>query len=342
MSKVSGYGIGCGMAPKRRSAAAWSRRAVLGAALVAPFAARAQEYPARNPRLIVPFPSGGPADVLARIAAEDVGSRLGQRLIVENRPGAGGNVAGEVAARSESDGYTLLVAGQSILAINKALYRTMSYDSATDFAFVAMLGVIANVLLVNPQTVPAASVAELIALAKQKPGAISYGSNGPGSLTHLTMEILARESGCKFLHVPYGGAAPLMTDLLSGRIDMCFNGASIAIPLVNAGKLRALAVTTRKRTRYQPDVPTLVESGFPDLDAPTWFAVVTRAAAPAPILARLRTEFNAAITSESYAKSLETHAIEVAPIAPDAAPQFLQGERKLWSDAVKAAGVVLD
>jgi tripartite-type tricarboxylate transporter receptor subunit TctC len=333
------------MEPKHRvSASGWSRRAMLGAVLAAPLAAsaRAQNYPSRNPRLIVPFPSGGPADILARIAGEQVGSRLGQKMIVENRPGAGGNLAGEMAARSEADGYTLLVAGQSILAINKALYRTMSYDPATDFAFIAMLGVIANVLLVNPQTLPVNSVAELIALAKKKPGAISYGSNGPGSLTHLTMEIFARESGTQFLHVPYGGAAPLMTDLLAGRLDMCFNGASIAMPLVQSGKLRSLAVTTRRRTRFEPDVPTLIESGFPDLDAPTWFAVVARATTPAPILERLRQEFNETIASESYAKSVNAHAIEVAAIPPDASDRFLTGERNLWSEAVKAAGVVID
>ena len=338
------------MEPKRQetmhemSASRWSRRAMLGAALSVPLAmsARAQAYPSRSPRLIVPFPAGGPADTLTRIAAEQVGARLGQPMIVESRPGAGGNLAGDLAARSEADGYTLLVAGQSILAINKALYRTTSYDPATDFAFIAMLGVIANVLLVNPQTVPVNSVAELVALAKTKPGAITYGSNGPGSLTHLTMEIMAHKSGTQFLHVPYRGAAPLMTDLLGGRLDMCFNGASIALPLVRSGQLRALAVTTRTRSRHSPDVPTLVESGFPDLDAPTWFAVVARATTPAPILARLRKEFNEVITSESYSRSLDAHSIEVAPIPPDASARFLAGERQLWSDAVKAAGVVLD
>src|SRR3954470_18628243 len=210
------------MEPKRRgmSGPGWSRRAMLAAALTAPFAApaTAQPYPSRNPRLIVPFAAGGPADLLARIAAEQVSARLGQQIIVDSRPGAGGNLAGEMAARSEADGYTLLVAGQAILAINKALYKKLSYDPATDFAFVGMLGVIANVLLVNPQAVPVNSLAELIALAKKKPGEISYGSNGPGSLTHLTTAILAQQAGVDFLHVPYQGAAPLMTDLLAGRI----------------------------------------------------------------------------------------------------------------------------
>ena len=334
------------MEPKRRdmSGSGWSRRAMLAAALGAPLVvrARAEAYPSRNPRLIVPFPAGGPADILARIAAEEASARLGQQIIVDSRPGAGGNLAGEMVARSEGDGYTLLVAGQSILAINKALYRSLPYDPATDFVFVAMLGVIANVLLVNPQTLPVHSVAELIDLAKKKPGQITYGSNGPGSLTHLTMEIMARGAGAQFLHVPYKGAAPLMTDLLAGRVDMCFNGASAALPLTQSGQLRALAVSTRTRSRYCPDVPTLIESGFPNLDAPTWFAVVTRATTPPAIVERLRKEFNGVIASESYSKSLGIHAIETVLIPPDTSDAFLAGERKLWSDAVKAAGVVAD
>lgn len=322
----------------------WSRRTVLGAALAAPFAsgAVAQTYPSRNLRLIVPFPAGGPTDVLARIAAERVNSGLGQPLIVENRSGAGGNIAGEMAARAEADGYTLLVAGQAILALNKALYKKMSYDPAADFAFIGMLGVIANVLLVNPSAVPVNSLGELIALAKRKPGEISYGSNGPGSLTHLTTAILAHQAGAELLHVPYQGAAPLMTDLLAGRIGMTFTAASAALPLVQSGQLRALAVTTGKRSRFSPDIPTLVESGFPGLDAPTWFGVVVRTPTPAPILARLRSEFNAVIASDGYSKALERNFMEVLTVPPDTADQFLARERKLWSDAVAVAGVALD
>jgi tripartite-type tricarboxylate transporter receptor subunit TctC len=328
----------------KRQNPAWSRRSVLGAALGAPFAfgAHADTYPSRNPRLIVPFPAGGPTDVLARIAAERVSPSLGQQLIVENRSGAGGNLAGEMAARNEADGYTLLVAGQAILAINKVLYKKLSYDPATDFAFVGMLGVIANVLLVNPKAVPVNSLEELIAAAKSKPGEISYGSNGPGSLTHLTTAIMAHQAGVEFLHVPYQGAAPLMTDLLAGRIGMTFTAASAALPLVQSGQLRALAVTTGKRSRFSPDIPTLVESGFPSLDAPTWFGVVVRTPTPAPILGKLRDEFSSVITSEGYAKALEKSSMEVLPVAPDASDQFLAKERKLWSDAVKVTGVSLD
>ena len=230
---------------------------MLGAALGTPFAfaARAQAYPSRSPRVIVPFAAGGPTDVLTRIAAERVSPALGQQLVVESRTGAGGNLAGELAARNEADGYTLLVAGQAILAINKALYKKLNYDPATDFVFIGMLGVIANVLLVNPAAVPANSLAELIALAKQKPGEIAYGSNGAGSLTHLTTAILAQQAGVQLLHVPYQGAAPLMTDLIAGRIGMAFTATSAALPLVQSGQLRALAVTTGERSRFAPNVP---------------------------------------------------------------------------------------
>lgn len=322
----------------------WSRRGVLGAALGAPFAlsARAQTYPARNPHMIVPFAAGGPTDVLARIAAERVSVKLGQQVVVESRPGAGGNIAADVVNRAEADGHTMLVAGQAILAINKALYKKIAYDPATDFTFVGMLGVIANVLLVNPEAVPVSSLAELIALAKKKPGEISYASNGPGSLTHLTTAMFAQQAGIRLLHVPYQGAAPLMTDLIAGRIGMAFTGASAALPLVKSGKLRALAVTTGKRSRFAPDLPTLVESGFPSLDAPVWFGVVVRAKTPAPVLQRLRTEFNSVIGSDDYAAALEKQSMEVMLVPPETSEQFLAKERALWSEAVKLTGATLE
>ena len=321
-----------------------SRRSVVGAGLTLPIAlgAKAETYPSRSPHMIVPFAPGGPTDVLTRIAAEQVGPRLGQQIVVESRAGAGGNIAGEYVARSGADGYTILVAGQAILAINKALYKKLSYDPAADFTFVAMLGVIANVLLVNPVAVPVSSLAELIALAKNKPGQISYASNGPGSLTHLTTAILAHEAGIELLHVPYQGAAALMTDLLAGRIGMTFTAASAALPLVASGKLRALAVTTGTRSRFSPDVPTLVESGFPDLNIPTWFAAVVRSVTPTDTIETLRKEFNQIVGSEEYAAALEKRSMEVMPIAPELADEFLERERKLWSEAVHITGVTLD
>ena len=301
-----------------------------------------QAYPTRSPRIVVPFAAGGPTDVLTRIAAERASAMLGKQLVVENKGGAGGNIAGEQVAQAEADGYTMLVAGQSILAINKALYKKLSYDPAVDFAYVGMLGVIANVLLVNPNTVPVSSVAELVALAKKKPGDIAYASNGPGSLTHLTTALFAKQAGIDLLHVPYQGAAPLMTDLIAGRVGMTFTAASAALPLVRSGQLRAIAVTTGKRSRFTPETPTLVESGFPALDMPTWFGVVARAATPQPILARLRGTFGEITANPDYAKALEGKSMEPMPIAPDAADAFLAKERNLWVEAVKIAGVAID
>jgi tripartite-type tricarboxylate transporter receptor subunit TctC len=321
----------------------WTRRALLAAMSTMTFAsARAQSYPSHNPHVIVPFAAGGPTDVLTRIAAERVSPVLGRQLIVESRAGAGGNIAADAVARAEPDGYTLLVAGQAILAINKALYKKLNYDAATDFKFIGMLGVIANVLLVNPKVVPVNSVAELIALAKKKPGEIAYGSNGPGSLTHLTTALMEHQAGVKLLHVPYQGASPLMTDLLGGRIGMTFTAASAALPLVKSGQLRALAVTTRERSRFSPDIPTLVESGFPSLDAPTWFGVVVRSVTPEAILVKLRGDFDAVIASEEYAKALEKQFMDVMRIPPEASDQFLAKERALWSEAVKLAGVSIE
>lgn len=335
-----------------RKAHGLSRRTLLGSALALPFAAgavpqamtpaMAQAYPTRSPRMIVPFPAGGPTDVLTRIAAERASATLGRQVIVENKGGAGGNIAGEQAAQAEADGYTMLVAGQAIVAINKALYKKLSYDPARDFTYVSMLGVIANVLLVNPNTVPVHSVAELVALAKKKPGDIAYASNGPGSLTHLTTVLLAKEAGIDLLHVPYQGAAPLMTDLIAGRVGMTFTAASAALPLVRSGQLRAIAVTTGQRSRFSPDTPTLVESGFPSLAVPTWFGVVARTATPQPILARLRSTFGEITASPDYATALEGKFMEPMPLAPEAADAFLAKERTLWAEAVNAAGVSID
>lgn len=325
-----------------------SRRTLLGGALAMPClsmtiaSAMAQSYPTRSPRIIVPFAAGGPTDVLTRIAAERASGLLGRQLVVENKGGAGGNIAGEQVAQAEADGYTLLIAGQSILAINKALYKKLSYDPAVDFAYVGMLGVIANVLLVNPAVVPVHSVTELITLAKKKPGDIAYASNGPGSLTHLTTALFAKQAGIDLLHVPYQGAAPLMTDLIAGRVGMTFTAASAALPLVRSGQLRAIAVTTGQRSRFTPETPTLVESGFPALDMPTWFGVVARAATPSPILARLRSIFSEVTASPDYAKALEGKSMEPMPIAPEAAEGFLAKERKLWIEAVQVAGVAID
>lgn len=316
------------------------RASLLGTAgaLLASRSKAADAFPSRPVRLIVPFAAGGSTDILARVMATDLASRLGQQVVVENRPGAGGNIAGEYVARIEPDGHTLLVAGQAILAINQALYKTLPYDPAEGFSYVGMLGASANVLTVNPKVLPVANVAELVALARSKPGSINYGSNGVGSLSHLMMEVIAAKAGIKMVHVPYRGAAPLMTDLLAGQVGLCFTATTTALPYEQSGELKAIAVSTPQRSKDFPNVPTLVESGFPEIHSPTWFAIMAPAKTPAAALARLRQDVGAVSASPGYAASLEKQASEPMTTSLSEAEPFFSSERQLWSQAVKAAG----
>ncbi|GMU70692.1 MAG: tripartite tricarboxylate transporter substrate binding protein [Burkholderiales bacterium] len=319
----------------RRDLLCWG---LAGTALALARGAGAQAFPGRPVRLVVPFAAGGPADTLARATATALAAQLEGQVLVENKPGAGGNIAAAYVAGSPPDGHTLLVAGQAILAINKALYASLSYDPEKDFAWVGMMGSFPNVLVSNPEAVPARSLAELLDLARARPGQISYGSNGIGSQSHLTVEVMAQVAGVKFLHVPYQGAAPQRADLLSGRIGFSFIGASTTVPLVRSGQLRALAVSTGTRVAVLPDAPTLVESGFPTLDTPTWFAAVAPAATPAPMLSALRKSFGAAIATSAYAAELSKQASLVANVDAQAAEGLLARERKVWSDAVRMTG----
>ena len=298
----------------------------------------AQEFPSRSLRLVVPFPPGGPTDVIARLAGEGLAAKLGQPVTVFNKAGAAGGIASEFVAKEPADGYTLLVAGQGQMFINKALGRKMGYDPDTDFKFLGMLGAFPNVLVVNPDVIPAKSLKELLELARQKPGALSYGSNGIGSLAHLTTEVLAEAAKVKFLHVPYQGAAPMMTDLLSGRIGFSVTGASGVLGYIKEGKLRPLAVSTGKRFADLPDVPTFVESGFPSLDAPVWFGAYVASATPAPVLARLRTALGEVLHSSQYQESLAKLAAQPMLVPVDAAQARFQSEKKMWVDAVERTG----
>ena len=316
-----------------------SRRHILAGivALLAAFPAVAQTFPAKPVRMVVPFAAGGPTDVMTRTFANGFSAQLNQQVLVENRPGAGGNIAAAHVATSPADGYTLLVAGQGILAINKALYGRINYEPEKDFAWIGMLGSLPNVLVVTPD-LPAQNMQQFIELARSQPEKISYGSNGIGSLSHLTTEVLASAAGVKFLHVPYQGAAPQRTDLLSGRIGFSFIAASTMLPLIREGKLRALAVSTNTRLASLPGIPTLVESGYPMLDAPTWFAAVAPSATPAPVLAALRAAFAAAIAAPAYGPEMEKQSSIVVKMGPEAAEAMLARERKTWSDAVRSTG----
>ena len=320
------------------------RRALLRFAAAMPLvqfavpAARAQAFPSRPLRLIVPFPAGGGTDVMSRLAADVLGPRLGQQVVVMNKAGAAGGIASEFVASEPADGYTLLVAGQGQLFINKALGRKLSYDPDNGFAFVGMLGAFPNLLVTNPEVIPAKSLAEFLEAAKAKPGELTYGSNGVGSLSHLTTEVLAATAGVKFLHVPYQGAAPQLADLLSGRIGFSIVGPQGILPQVKEGKLRVLAVTTGRRYAALPSTPTLVESGFPELDIPVWFGAFVRADTPAAELEKLRGALAEATSSPEYKAGLEKQAAQRMEVPVQSATSRFAAERRMWVDAVERTG----
>jgi tripartite-type tricarboxylate transporter receptor subunit TctC len=326
-----------GMAPRRRTLLL-----AAAASLAAPRIAMAQDFPSRPMRIVVPFPAGGPVDIMARIAAEGLTARLGQRVVVENRSGAAGNIAAEFVARGAADGHTLLSAGQAILAINPALYARLPYDPVADFAWIGMIGSSANVILAHPDVAPVANIVELVALARARPGQVTYGSFGPGSLAHLTVEVLSLAAGVRFEHVPYRGAAPMMVDLLAGRIGFGMASPPTAVPAAREGKVRAIGVTTRTRMAVLPDVPTLVESGFPELELPGWHSLVAPAATPAPILARLRAEFDAVLASPAYVAAMDAIQTDVRRLSPAEADTLLGRERRLWAEAVRASGATAE
>ena len=328
-----------------RESAGLRRRSLVRLASALPLAALArgawaQEFPAHPFRLIVPFPAGGPTDALARLAAESLAASLNQPVVVENKAGAGGGIAAELVSRSPADGSTLLVAGQGLMFINKPLYqrKKLGYDPDADYAYVGMLGSFPNVIVCNPDKVAAHTIGELLAAARANPGRIAYGSNGIGSLTHLTAEVLAKAAKVEFLHIPYQGAAPQMTDLLSGRIDFSIIASQGVMGLIEQKKVRALAVSTATRFAELPNVPTLVESGFPMLDVPVWFGVYAPAATPAPVLAKLRSALAAVTASPQYAAELAKRHAQVLHVPVAASEAVFARERQLWADAVRHTG----
>ena len=284
--------------------------------------------------LTVPFAAGGPTDVMARAFAQSLSEKSGRQIVVENRPGAGGNIAASYVANAQSDGTHLLVAGQAIMAINKPLYGKLNYDAERDFSWIGMMGSLPNVLLVNTHALTVHSIQDLINYIKQNPGLVAYGSNGVGSLTHLCSEVLATAAGLSLIHIPYQGVAPQISDLLSGRIAFSLVAASSALPLIKSGKLQAFAVSSKSRMSNLPDVPTLVESGFPMLDVPVWFSIVAPSGTPIPLLQTLRNEMSLALKDPKYEAELSKQEGQLAFVSPEAAQELLVRERKIWSDAV--------
>ncbi len=320
----------------------FTRRAAL-ALLAMPAVARAQGWaPTRPVRLVLPFAPGGLTDILARACAEQLQARIGQPVVVENRPGAGGNLAAEAVARAAPDGTTLLVATQGIIAINKAMFTRLSYDPDADFTAIAMLAQQPNLLVVSPRALPdVTDVAGLIAKARATPGGMPYGSNGVGSFTHLSMEIFRAAAGVEMTHVPYRGSAPLLTDMIAGTVPVAFDGLGTSAPQVRAGALRAIAVSGGQRFRALPDVPSIAET-LPGFDASPWYGVFAQSALPEAMQAGLEATFRAVLESPAWAAVLTQREADAMPQGRAALAQMMARERRVWGDAVRASGAKAD
>ncbi len=317
--------------------AAISRLALF--ALCAAFAAMApvalaESYPSKPIRLIVTATPGGPPDVLARWLAERLAPALGAAIVVENRPGAGGNVAMQAAARSAPDGYTLVVAGQGPFALNPHIYANPGYNAIADFAPITEIEHGALLLAVNPQ-VPVHSVAELIALANKKPGALNFGSPGTGTPPHLASELFNRSANLKVMHVPYAGAPAAMLDLIAGRLTFTFGTVNVQLPQIKAGKIRALAVTSPARLESLPDIPTVAESGLPGFEYSGWLGIAAPAGTPEPIVERLQREIAAIVLTDEARKYFASYGRDPVASTPAAFAAFIRAEHAKWGQVIR-------
>ncbi len=302
---------------------------------------RAAEYPSRPVTLMVAFPPGGPSDVLARIVGKKMEQLLGASFVIENRPGAGGNIAAESVARAAPDGYTLLMGNNSILATNESLYKHLNYSPEKDFTPITLIGTQANILVINPE-VPARSLKELIALAQAQPGKINFASSGYGAAAHLAGELFKSEAKINIVHVPYKGAAPALQDVIAGHDQMMFATAASVIGHIEGGRVRALAVTTLKRTQVLPDLPTMDEAGLKGFDASTWHGLVAPAGTPPQVIATLHDAAVKTLHDPGVQASLGKLGVDIVGDMPQEFQSYIKSEIPKWTAIVKASGATLD
>jgi len=300
-------------------------------------AAAAQGYPAKPLRLIIPFSPGGSNDIVGRMAAAQLGERLGQPVIVDNRTGAGGTIGTEAAAKSPPDGYTLFLASVAH-AFNASIYKKLPYDPVKSFVPVAMLGTGPAVLVVYPG-LPANSLQELIALAKQKPGQLNYASAGVGSFLHLAAELFRLQAGVALTHVPYKGAGPATVDVMAGQAQLCVASIITVLPHIRSGRMRALATTGSQRSPLLPDVPTFAEAGVQGSEATNWWGILAPAGTPQPIIDRLHREFSAIVASAETKKRFDAEGAEARPMSSAEFGKFIADETTKWARVVKEAGI---
>jgi tripartite-type tricarboxylate transporter receptor subunit TctC len=311
----------------------------LGLALVS--TGQAQTYPTRPVTLVVAFTPAGPSDVLARVLGRKLEDLLRQPFVIVNRPGAGGNIGAETVATAAPDGYTLLMGNNSILATNASLYKKLPYDPVKDFKPISLVGNQANILVVNPK-LPVKSMADLIALAKSKPGEINYASSGIGTAAHLAGALFKAQANIDIVHVAYKGAAPALQDVISGQVQMMFATAASVVGFINSGLVRPLAVTTLQRSALFPDLPTVAAQGLPGFEATTWHGLVAPAATPPAVVDILHDATIKALQDPAVAKSLTDLGVEISSSTPDAFAKYITAEIPKWTAVVKASGATLD
>ena len=305
-------------------------------AIASPISFAAEEYPSRQIRFVVPYPPGGANDTVARVVAQKLSENMGQPVIVDNKPGASGMIAGEFVAKSTPDGYTVMI-DQSSLVMNPALYPNIKFDVKQDLAPVTLAANMLHVLIVNPE-LRARNLAELIALAKSRPGQLNYSSTGTGGPQHILMELFKRAAGVDIVHIPYKGGAPATLAVLANEAQMTFITVSTALPHIKAGKVRVIAAVGQARSKILPDVATFEESGYKGLATP-WLGIFAPAKTPAPILKRLNAEFVAALNAPQVREKLEQQAFEVVASTPDAFTKFIDQEFAMYGKLIRDVGI---
>jgi len=298
-------------------------------------------YPERTIKLVVPFPAGGAADIMARGLATKLSSEIGQAVVIDNKGGAGGTTASEVVAKAPADGYTLLFGTMGTHAINPALYQKLRYDSVNDFAPVSLTHITPRVLIVH-SSIPVNSVPELILWAKKNPGTLSYGSAGSGSSSHLSGALFASLAGIDLLHIPYKGSAPLVTDILTGRVNMTFDSFTVYAPHIRSGKVKALGVTSHDRMTVLPDVPTIIEGGLKSYEVSNWLGVMAPAGTPDAIIKLLNSALIKSAKSPELRAQLQELGIEVKTSTPAQFSELIRTDMVKWFEIVKKSGAKAD
>jgi tripartite-type tricarboxylate transporter receptor subunit TctC len=304
-------------------------------------AVHAQPYPSKSIRYVVPYAPGGSTDIVARVLALKLSEAMGQQVVVDNRPGAGGAIGADIVAKSPPDGYTMVTAVTSIMAINQFLYRKLPYDPEKDFAPVTQVGSLPLILVIHP-SLPAKNVREFIAIAKAKPGQLNYGSSGVGTATHMTTELFKAMAGVDLVHIPYKGSGQVMGDVIGGQLALIFDQIVSSLPHVQGGKLRMLAITSAKRFPSLPDLPTIAESGVPGYESISWAGVAVPAGTPKEIVARLHAEIVKVLAMPDIRERFLRDGIETIGSTPEQFSEHIRRERIKWAKVVKDSGAKAD